>query len=54
MFDLYALNWAGPSGLRDRLAVLIDPRQKRGIRFPLEKILLLAMAAVLAGKRLDP
>ena len=51
MVDFNALNWAGPSGLRDRLSVLIDPRQRRGIRFPLEEILLLAMAAVLAGKR---
>ena len=51
MVDFNARNWAGPSGLRDRLSVLIDPRQRRGIRFPLEEILLLAMAAVLAGKR---
>jgi len=42
MVDFNALNWAGPSGLRDRLSVLIDPRQRRGIRFPLEEILLLA------------
>jgi len=55
MVDFDALNWAGPSGLRDRLAVLIDPRQRRGIRFPLEEILLLAMAAVLAASgRISP
>ncbi|MCL4520369.1 MAG: ISAs1 family transposase [Firmicutes bacterium] len=51
MIDFNALNWAGPSGLRDRLSTLIDPRKRRGIRFPLEEILLLAMAAVLAGMR---
>ena len=50
MTDLDTLNWAGPSGLRDRLSTLIDPRQQRGIRFPLEEILLLALAAVLAGR----
>ena len=51
MIDFHALNWAGPSGLRDRLSVLIDPRQRRGIRFPLEEFLLLAPAAILAGQR---
>ncbi len=51
MIDFNAVNWAGPSVLRDRLSSLIDPRQRRGIRFPLEEFLLLAMAAVLAGHR---
>ncbi len=51
MIDFNAVNWAGPSVLRNRLSSLIDPRQRRGIRFPLEEFLLLAMAAVLAGHR---
>ena len=51
MIYFHVLNWAGPSGLRDRLSGLIDPRQRRGIRFPLEEFLLLAPAAILAGQR---
>jgi len=53
MIDLDTLNCAGPSGLRDRLSILIDLRHQRGIRFPLEEILLLALAAVLAGRISD-
>ncbi len=39
-----------PSGLRGRLSILIDPRHQRNFRFLLEEVLLLALAAVLAGR----
>lgn len=51
MLDFNALNWTGPNGLRDRLAALTDPRHRRGIRHRIDQVLLLALAAVLAGQR---
>ena len=49
MFDLNALNWSGPGGLRERLTHLTDPRHRRGIRHAVDQVLVLALAAVLAG-----
>ncbi len=51
MLDFNTLNWTGPDGLRPRLAALPDPRHRRGIRHRLDHVLLLALAAVLAGQR---
>lgn len=45
------LNWTGPNGLRERLEALGDPRHRRGIRHGWVTILLLAIAATLAGQR---
>ena len=53
MLDFNVLNWTGPDGLRPRLAALPDPRHRRGIRHRLDHVLLLALAAVLAGQRHD-
>ena len=50
MLDFNLLNWTGPDGLRSRLAALPDPRHRRGIRHRLDHVLLLALAAVLAGQ----
>ena len=49
--DFNALNWIGPGGLRDRLHSLIDPRHRRGIRHSIVQVLILALAAVVAGQR---
>ena len=51
MLDFNTLNWTGPDGLRPRVAALPDPRHRRGIRHRLDHVLLLALAAVLAGQR---
>ena len=51
MVDFNTLNWAGPGGLRDRLRQVTDPRHRRGIRHAQDQVLLLALAAVVAGKR---
>lgn len=51
MLDFNALNWTGPHGLRDRLATLTDPRHRRGIRHAIDQVLVLVLAAVLAGQR---
>ena len=53
MLDFNVLNWTGPDGLRPRLAALQDPRHRRGIHHRLDHVLLLALAAVLAGQRHD-
>ena len=46
-----ALNWTGPGGLRERLAAIADPRHRRGVRHAVDQVLLLALAAVVAGQR---
>ena len=51
MVDFNALNWIGPGGLRDRLHSLIDPRHRRGIRHSITQVLVLTLAAVVAGQR---
>ncbi len=51
LVDFNALNWVGPGGLRDRLHALIDPRHRRGIRHSVTQVLVLALAAVVAGQR---
>ncbi len=51
MLDFNALNWSGPGGLRDQLTRLTDPRHRRGIRHAVDQVLVLALAAVLAGQR---
>ncbi len=51
MVDWNALNWTGPDGLRSRLAALTDPRHRRGVRHELTQVVLLALAAVVAGQR---
>ena len=51
MLDFNTLNWTGPNGLRDRLVTLTDPRHRRGIRYAIDQVLVLALAAVLAGQR---
>lgn len=49
--DFNALNWTGPGGLRERLAAIADPRHRRGVRHAVDQVLLLALAAVVAGQR---
>ena len=51
MLDFNTVNWTGPDGLRARLATLPDPRHRRGVRHRHDQVLLLALAAVLAGQR---
>ena len=51
MVDMDTLNWTGPHGLRDRLSAIMDPRHRRGIRHSVDQVLVLALAAVVAGKR---
>lgn len=51
MVDFNTLNWVGPGGLQDRLAQVVDPRHRRGVRHRVDQILVLALGAVLAGQR---
>ena len=51
MVDMDTLNWTGPQGLRDRLSAIMDPRHRRGVRHSVDQVLVLALAAVVAGKR---
>ena len=47
----HGLNWAGPGGLRERLATIEDPRRRRGMRHQWGPIILMACAAVVAGQK---
>ncbi len=49
--DFNALNGSGPGGLRERLTLVTDPRHRRGIPHAVDQVLVLALAAVLAGQR---
>ena len=49
--DLHALNWTGPGGLRERLALVTDPRHRRGVRHDWVTTLLLSAAAALSGQK---
>ncbi len=51
MLNFDTIEWTGPPGLREWLAKVVDPRHRQGIRYPLEQILLLCLAAVLAGQQ---
>ena len=51
VLDFNALNWSGPGSLREQLTILTDPRRRRGIRHAVDQVLVLALAAVLAGQR---
>ena len=51
MGDFNSLNWTGPGGLQEQLARVIDPRHRRGVRHRVDQVLVLALAAVLAGQR---
>ncbi len=51
MVDFNHMNWTGPNGLRDRIRTVPDPRHRRGVRHAVDQVLVLAIAAVLAGPR---
>src|SRR6266581_7649332 len=46
-----ALAKVGPEGLLDALGQVPDPRDRRGIRYPLVPVLAIAVCAMLAGAR---
>ena len=51
MLHFDTIEWTGPAGLREWLAKVADPRHRPGIRDPLEEILILCLAAVLASQQ---
>jgi len=51
MVDFNTVNWTGPGGLQEQLARVVDPRHRRGVRHRVDQVLVLALAAVLAGQR---
>jgi hypothetical protein len=50
-FDVNRLPLEGAGGLIDALATVPDPRHRRGVRHPVRGLLVVAVAAVLAGAR---